>query len=311
MHTKTTHKDTSTVYELTVSKADNRGLDNDNFHTSKSLREIPTRISPITSAAADDLPNNDDDRRQHQSFPSPSINLEESTSLPHPRPSSSNELDLLSQMLDATDTKMRQLGLLPLQAPESNCAANDETPYLDDSTPPALSSLLLTTTLEKEDALFAKLELFEQDLLDRIKIIRDFTEQRSQALRTLKTMCDGLSTRMTRFERVIDTIVSAPIPNHSAPVPSLHPMDTTDTTIPLTPTPALEKQKMPLPPNRYRNNPHRPTDATPWPPPQPALFPKPAQKLKTPTRIKKTLAKPSVVRGCLGKSRTKDNLRPP
>jgi len=312
LHTKTTNKDTSTVYELTVSKADNRGLNNDNFHTLKILREIPTRISTLTStAAADDLPNDDDDRRQHQSFPSPSINLEESTSLPHPRPSSSNDIELLTQMLAATDTKMRQLGLLPLQAPEPNCAANDDTPYIADSKPPALSSLLLTTTLEKEDALFAKLDIFEQGLLDRLKTLSVITEQHSQALCTLTTICDGFSTMMTRFERVIDTILPAPIPNHSAPVPSLHPMDTTDTTIPLTPTPAPEKQKLPFPPNQYRNNPHRPTDATPWPPPPPALFSKPAQKLKTPTQIKKTLAKPSVVRGCIGKSRTKDNLRPP
>jgi len=158
LHTKTTHKDTSTVYELTVAKADNRGLNNDNFHTLKTLQEIPTRISPITSTtAANDLPNDDNDRRQHQSFPSPSINLEERTSLPHPRPSSGNEIELLTQMLAATNTKMRQLGLLALQAPEPNCATNDDTPYLAGSTLPALSSLLLTTTLEKEEALFAKL----------------------------------------------------------------------------------------------------------------------------------------------------------
>jgi len=369
LHTETTHKDPSTVSELIVSKADNRGIDNYSFPTLNTLREIPTRISPISStAAADDLLD-DDDRRQHKLFPSPSINLEasttinhsrtsscqdiasltqmlaatdakmrqrgllppqatdpncavtspsinleESTNLTHSRPSPCHDITSLTQMLATTDAKMRQRGLLPPQATNPNCAVNDDTQYLANHPPHALSSPHITMMPEKEDAPlphFAKLEIFEQDFLARTTTLLDTMAKNSQALRTLITICVELSTKVTRLECAIATIVPAPTPHHSAPVPMLHHMDKTDTTIPSNPTPAPEKQKPPFPPIRYRNNPHQPNDATPWPPLPPALFPKPAQKLKTPSRIKKVLAKSSVVRGCLGMSRTKDYLRPP
>jgi len=93
-------------------------------------------------------------------------------------------------------------------------------------------------------------------------------------------------------------------------------------TLPLSPcsTPQLWPNKNPLDPStcnwktktavphRYHNNLHQPTDATPWPPPPPALFPKPAQKLKSPTQIKKVLAKSFVIHSCPGILQTKDTF---
>jgi len=184
--------------------------------------------------------------------------------------------------------------------------------HLANSPLPAPSPPHIPTTLENEDAPhFAKLESFNQGLLEQIQNLTDIMAQHSQALRTLTMMHAKLSAIVVCIKCMIDTIIPAPTPHQSAPVPMLHPMAMTETKIPLTPAPAPEKQQLSFPPHQYRNNLHWPTDATPWPPPLPALFPKPAQTLKPPTRIKKILVKSSVIHGCPGMLRTKDNLHPP
>ncbi len=312
LHTTTTHKDPSTWSELIASKADNCDIDTRTYHTSNILREIPTRISLLPTAATANLPDDDDDRRQHKPFPSPSINLEESKHLSQSRPSTCNDIVSTNTLLAEIDAKMRQRWPLPLTI-ESNCVVTDETQYLTDSPPPAFSSLQ-HTTLEDEDApshpLFDKLDTFAISLQTNTQHLIDAMTKNSHALCTLTTMVDELCAKMTRLECAINALVSAPTPPCSAPASVLNPTAMADSKIPLPPAPALDRQKLPFPPHRHCNNLHRPTKASPWPPPL-ALLPNSAQKLKPQTRIKKVPAKPSIARGCPGMSRTKDNLRPP
>jgi len=368
-HTTTTHQDSSTISELIVSKADNCGIGNHSYHPSKILREIPTRISQLSSTAAAADPDDDDDRRQPEPFfTSLSINLDESPNLPQSRPSSSNTIDSIDKLLDdldaiattirwpvplnsndptcavkddaqqlpqprpsscnevvsidklladiaATNAKMTQRWPLPINSTNPNCIVNDDMQYLDDNPPPAPSSLPpLTTTLETEDAPYTpldKLDDFTESFIKNTQNIIKISAQNSQALSILITKFDELSALMTRLEHVVDTLVTDKPPHCYAPVPVHHPTATNKPKIPSTPTPVPELQQLPCSPHCYHNNLHRPTAASPWPPPPLALFPNPAKKLKPPTRIKKVLAKSSVVRGCLGMSRTKDNLRPP
>ncbi len=82
----------------------------------------------------------------------------------------------------------------------------------------------------------------------------------------------------------------------------------TITSIPV-PVPEINKQQQPSTQNL--NSPHLCTTLPPWPPMLPALFPKPAQKVKPYILTKLAKAKPSVICGCPGMLHTKDHLRPP
>jgi len=157
LHTTTTHKDPSTIPELIVSKADNSGIDNHSSHPSTILREIPTRISQISSTAAAEDPDDDDDQHQHRPFPSPSITLDESPkNLPQSRPSSSSAfLSMEKSLADITAlaAKMKQRWPLPLNSTVPNCAVKDDMQYISQPRPSPYNAVVSDKLLADIDAI--------------------------------------------------------------------------------------------------------------------------------------------------------------
>jgi len=311
-HTTSTHKDSTTAAESTVSKADNRDSDNTSSSTSTILREIPTRISqPTPTDAAVDLHNDDDERRQHQTFPPLAINLDESRTFLTRTQSCHADISSDSQLLEEITAKMQQRRPLPLESIDQHRTIKDDVQSYARIPPPDPSSHQHPApTSENEDA-----PCPQMDCLDTIAFpsfqetqhLLDTMTQNSQALRNLIALSEKLLASMTHIESALDAIIPAP-PQGSALVSLPHSMATRELPNITTPATVTDLTTQQFPSNR--NNLHWQPNASPWPSP-PALIRKSAQKLPPRTRKKLVPAKPSVARGCPGMSRTKDNLRPP
>jgi len=306
--TTSTYQASSTATESTVPKADLCVFENTSSHSSTLLREIPTRISTLLSTdAADDLLDDDHERRQHATVSLPSV--DETTMSPSPRTSSDNvEFDYRSELaaITARCAWMEQQWPSLLASIDQNCVVNDMQPSDDlPSAPPSPWPIDPTPETEAPRHQIEGIATFDpSSLVQQSQNLLTDMQQQSQAIRHLTTLSDELLTLMTRVVSEVDKLVTVQLPLNL--VPASYPPTTKNSTITSSPAPATTIKNPSFPSTRHPNN--LSTNIALWLPSTPAIFPKPAQKTKPRTRMKRVAAKPSVVSGRRGK--TKD-LRPP
>ncbi len=302
-HTTSDHKASPTEKELTVSKVATCGIGNTSSSLFPILREIPTTISQPSAANTVVVHHDDNDVQHQQPLPSLSASQENTNSSQRQPKSNAAELCDDTKELDAIIARcawLQQQWPTPIESIDLKGAAQNDAQHL--VPPPDTSSSRNSVLLASVDAT-AHILTTQQHLLDDMR-------QQSTTLRNLVAMSDELVEIMTRVARVVDNLCSAQHPKIVI-VPSPNPMVPIQSTIISNPAPA-PKIKPPLPATpQPAINVYPCTADTLWPPPPPEPSMKTAQKLKPLVRKKRLKAKPSVVRGRPGPSRTKDNLRPP
>ncbi len=289
-------------------KADLCDIKNTSSHPSTLLQEIPTRISKLFSTDAADDPLDDDHERCQQATVSLPI-VAVTTMSPSTRTSSDNdEFDYRSELaaITARCAWMEQQWPSLLASIDQNCAVNATQPSVNlPPAPPSPWPIDMTLETEAPHHQIEGIATFDpSSLLQQSQNLLTNMQQQSQAICHLKMLSDELLTLMTCVVSKVDKLVTVQLPLNLVPAP--YPPTTTNSTITSSPAPATTIKNPSFPSTRHPNN--LSTNITPWLPSTPAIFPKPAQKTKPRTRMKRVAAKPSVVSGRRGK--TKD-LRPP
>jgi len=283
-----------------VSKAATRGIDNARSNNLTILREIPTRISPLSAGAVVVIHHDDNDARQQQTLSSlPTAKAETQSSQ---RSSSSKVVGPFDDNaeLDAIIARcawLQQQWSTPIASIDPNGAAQIDAQHL----------VIPDTSSPRNSAPLASVDATEP-ILTNYQHLLDNMRQQSTTISNLAAMSDELVAIMTRVASVIDNLCSAQPPRI---VPSPNPMATIKSTTISIPAPAPKITKLTLPstPQPATKDPR--TADSPWLPPPPEPHMKTVPKMKPPVRKKRLKAKPSVIRGRPGPSRTKDNLCPP
>jgi len=323
-HTTSTFKASSTITELTVSKADPCGIDNRSFHPSTLLREIPTRNPPFFSTdAVVDHVDDDNERRQQTTHPSLPNTADETKTTHQPRTPSCDDVDSfdykseLAEITTRCEAMQQRWSLMTVVIDQNPAIKEDAEPSDYIQQPDPSHPQQIQTTLANVAAPCTTIDRCATDeppsLLHESQCLLVTMQQQSQALRNLTEMSEKLLELMTQVVCAFAVLVpDQPPPKRYTLAPTNLRLPTTNSTIHSTKAHVPNIQPQRIPPTWHPDTPYARTIAPPWPHHPNAPFPKPAPTLKPqPTSMKRIPEKPFAVRGCQGMLWTKDNLRPP
>ncbi len=313
-------KPSTIARESTAPKSDTRCIDPTSFHPQNVLRELPTRNSRISAAAAAILINDDDERPQPLTLPPrPPLAVDATAldiTLPPPL---CNDVSFRMQLDAQTEEleRMHQRWLLTVASLDSSHLAADAhpNPPPNHTSPDALLTRPPDATLTTADVLCAEVRSTDTTIdiiLDKSTSILVEQTQQSKSLRHLLEMSEALIEGMNLIMCQLDNINSCLPPRNDFAQPN-HPTPTTGklgkSTIlqPVLPTTQIQTKAVPNHANLLPR-----TAKPPRPPPRPVRPLNPPQSKQKSVPHKKTSQTKFPVNGRPSvPPRTKDCLRPP